>query len=492
MNTLLDINSVNLFVELLQSRCGILIKNHQYTELKKAIIDVSSCFGLTPESLLKKISTCEENDPVFEHLIANVTVGESYFFRDADQFEWLEHDVLPNLINKKSQHLFSTLRIWSAGCSSGEEIYSIAMLLNEKKFDRKKVKVQLIGSDINCELLKKAKSGDYSDWSFRTTSDYFREKYFTKKGNRYHIQKDIKDAVQFNYLNLNNLNYPSIVSGIFALDIILCRNVFIYFDLDRIKSIMKQFSASLSSEGLVILGASDPIVFSTEDLAHCHTNKTSFFKNIATMSTDLLNLSDKIKNINIQKNLQPEIKLEKETILLANDDFEVRINNFMSRSDWRSAIDYINQIYNTSHQLSYSVELIMIKCLANLGFIQLAESRCHQLLKTHSLSSELYYLLGLCQSELNQLKAAESSFRKSLYLDHHYIIAQIQLGHLLLRQYKQSEGVRLLKVAINTLNNFSEDHIVKDYPCMNAGNLKKLLQNELSLYLTDKGIGNEI
>ncbi len=484
MDSILDAAIVNQFIGLLQSRLGIAIKNHQYSELQKTILNTAAQFNIKPVDLLKKMSVCQENDPIFESIIIGVTVGESYFFRDTDQFEFLEHFLIPDIISRKLQLPFSTLRIWSAGCSSGEEIYSIAMLLNECSFYKEKIKVQLIGSDINCDALRRAKEGAYTEWSFRSTPEHYRKKYFTQKENRYYLNETIKNSVQFNYVNINNFTYPSIINGIFALDVILCRNVFIYFDIDRIKRIMKQFSASLCADGCLILGASDPAIFSSNDLERCQYQSTYYFKKAAvTLSAEFNHLKEIPTHAStIKQNLVTEILTAKKTQApsLINPDFEVHLNQLMNENKFENVLYYINQ--NNINKLTYEIELIRIRCLANLGFIQLAESHCISLLKTHTLSSEIYYLLGLCQSELKQLDAAEASFRKALFLDQHYIAAQIQLGNLLLRQHNKTEGLRLLKRCLDVLNNLSEDHKVKDYPHMDAGKLQQLLKNELSLY----------
>ena len=111
MHSPLDLDVMNQFIELLQSRLGIVIKNHQYSELQKTILHTATHFGIKPVDLLKKMAVCQENDPIFESIIIGVTVGESYFFRDTEQFEFLECFLIPNLIASKSQSSFATLRI---------------------------------------------------------------------------------------------------------------------------------------------------------------------------------------------------------------------------------------------------------------------------------------------------------------------------------------------------------------------------------------------
>jgi chemotaxis protein methyltransferase CheR len=251
-------SSETLFINLIKERLGIIIHIYQTKELCDAILEACIKFNLKPYDYFNKIKTCPTDSALLEFLVAGITVGETSFFRDKYQMKLIQHILLPQLIRAKEAAHDLTLRIWSAGCSTGEEIYTIAMLLTDMIL-LSNWTLHLLGTDINKAALEKAKAGIYSRWSMRSIPDYYKNKYFIEKNKMFKLSKDIINLVNFSYLNLNENFYPSILNGTVAQDLILCRNVMIYFDNEHITQIMNKFSQCLNEKGLLLLGASDPI-----------------------------------------------------------------------------------------------------------------------------------------------------------------------------------------------------------------------------------------
>ncbi|STY31593.1 methyltransferase involved in chemotaxis (CheR domain) [Legionella wadsworthii] len=262
------------FIELIHSRFGLVIHINQAQELAKVVTSACNRFNYLPEEYLDQLKKCSSSSPLLADLIATITVGESYFFRDKNQMHLLENKLLPRLIQKKS-HNFN-LKIWSAGCSSGEEIYTIAILLTELLPNIDMWNLYLLGTDINSAALKKATSGTYGQWSMRSIPEKYLQRYFKKNNRSYLLSQEILDLVQFRYLNLCDNSYPSIINGIFDVDLILCRNVLIYFDNELVVKIMKKISASMNDNAYLILGASDPIVTSGTNLVFHHDGAIYF------------------------------------------------------------------------------------------------------------------------------------------------------------------------------------------------------------------------
>ena len=157
-------------------------------------------------------------------IIYCLTTGESYFFRDKGHSFLLQNIILPELIkNKEKDH---AIRIWSAGCSTGEEPYSVAILLDMLLPDLKTWDISIIGTDINEESLQKAERGIYTQWSFRMVDKEIQRKYFSRHKDEWEIDGRIKKMVNFRHSNLIKDGFPSQHSGICNMDIILCRNYF--------------------------------------------------------------------------------------------------------------------------------------------------------------------------------------------------------------------------------------------------------------------------
>lgn len=252
---------------LVRERTGIRILDHQMDTLRRTVADGLSRFGHGDAAdYLAALRAARASSPEHEHLIAGITVGESYFFRDQAQMAWLREQWLPQLIAQRRAENNLSLRIWSAGSSDGQELYSLAMMLAEQLPDLEHWNLHLLGTDINAEALARALRGRYSEWSLRATPEAARKRHFRQEKQRmWSISAALRGHVHFAYLNLREDSFPSMLSETNALDLILCRNVFIYFDPTIVAEVMRKFHTCLLPGGHLLLGASDLIDSSTLD-----------------------------------------------------------------------------------------------------------------------------------------------------------------------------------------------------------------------------------
>lgn len=184
-----------------------------------------------------------------------LTVNETYFFREQNQLKAFSEEILPEL--KKKNSGTKKLRIWSAGCSTGEEPYTLAMLILESAIFNG-WEVEVIGSDINQRVLQVAREGVYRKNSFRAIEDYYVKKYFFSGGDGVHkIADRVKSLVNFSYLNLLD---PFKVKFLGHFDIIFCRNVMIYFDIESRKKVICMFYDRLSESGHLFLGHAESLI----------------------------------------------------------------------------------------------------------------------------------------------------------------------------------------------------------------------------------------
>jgi chemotaxis protein methyltransferase CheR len=190
----------------------------------------------------------------FDQIWDLVTTNETYFFREPAQLTAFVEEIIPEILARKSLH---KVRIWSAGCSSGEEAYSIAMLLSEARY-YERASFEIFASDINQAVLAKARRGNYRENAFRATSATLREKYFTREAdNSWRVKDEVRNRVQFGRLNLYD---ESRVSLLGHLDVIFCRNVIIYFDDSSKRVVVQNFYNRLVEEGYLLLGHSESLI----------------------------------------------------------------------------------------------------------------------------------------------------------------------------------------------------------------------------------------
>lgn len=182
--------------------------------------------------------------------IAPRTSGETYFFRDRGQSDLLRLSLLPELIGRRRGG--KTLRLWSAGCASGEEAYSLAMLVDMLLPQRDGWEVLILGSDIDQTALAKARRGCYGQWSFRTMPPELQRRYFRHAGDEWVLDERIRRMVSFRAGDLIGELFPN--GELRDMDLILCRNVFIYFDTDAVAAVANKLAATLSEGGYLMTG----------------------------------------------------------------------------------------------------------------------------------------------------------------------------------------------------------------------------------------------
>jgi len=191
-------------------------------------------------------------------IIEELTTNETYFFREINQIIALRDEIFMPMLNekKKSFAIDKRIKIWSAACSSGEEPYTIAMLLNETNSPEIKNNFTIYATDISNEMIAKAKKGVYRDFSFRSTEQKYLEKYFIKVSEGYKIKDEIQKYVTFEIVNfLDKVKMNSLKN----FDIIFCRNALIYFNEKTKKEVIDSFYNSLNKNGIFFLGHSESL-----------------------------------------------------------------------------------------------------------------------------------------------------------------------------------------------------------------------------------------
>lgn len=184
-----------------------------------------------------------------------ITINETYFFRSEQQFDSMTSVLIPDILKKKQ--LNPTLKIWSAASSTGEEAYTIAMILLEKfKPTYPNLNIQIVGTDISQGVINSARKGVYREYAIRNVPKNLLTKYFTKRGDEYHLSDEIKKMVRFEYLNLYDTQG---MNSMLNFDIIFCCNVLIYFDQTSKQQVVSSLFNSLNPQGYLFIGYSESL-----------------------------------------------------------------------------------------------------------------------------------------------------------------------------------------------------------------------------------------
>lgn len=190
----------------------------------------------------------------FDEIVERVTTNETYFFREMYQLRAFVDEVVPEIVARRGTK--ERLRIWSAGCSTGEEPYTLAMLLDECPAVAG-MSIEVFGNDISRKVLKIARAGAYRENSFRQTDPRYIHKYFDKEGRESRLKESIRSRVTFGHLNLMDEAAMALIANV---DVIFCRNVIIYFAADTRKTLIEMFHKKLRPGGYLLLGHSESLI----------------------------------------------------------------------------------------------------------------------------------------------------------------------------------------------------------------------------------------
>ena len=393
-----------------------------------------------------------------EILACHLTVGETYFFREKKSFSVLEERIFPELM-RACARANRRLRVWSAGCCTGEEPYSIAMLLDRLIGHSGEWNATILATDINPRFLQKAAEGLYSEWSFRDTPAWVKERYFKRKKNgQFEISPHIRKRVTFSYLNLAEDAYPSLTNGTNAMDVIFCRNVLMYFSPEWVKKIGQNFHRSLVNGGWLIVSP-----------AEISSNSFPQFK--ATPFPEAV-LYQKTGGTERTESLDSAINMVEYAASMPDP-----LPNALCMPAPAPA-----QPENVQHAGSHPANHEAFDALcriahsyADLGELAEAIKWCEKAIMANKLKPAAHYLLSTIHQELGQSEAAMQSLMRTLYLDPDFVLAHFALGNLCLSQGRRREAERHFDNALSLLTPHPHDELLPESDGLTAGRLTKII-----------------
>ncbi len=504
-----DIEAVRAF---LLENLGLKFSKNQERELVTKLSNASKHFGFEDTSnfanwLLKQ----QVDNKLIEKLACFLTIGETYFFREQKALNYLEFEYLPKLIEQR-RRTTKQLRIWSAGCASGEEPYTVAIILKRLIRDIEQWNITLLATDINLDFLNKAKKGVYTKWSFRGLPDSFKLKYFKELDNsKYAINSDIKRMVKFSYLNLAIDHFPSLESQTNAFDVILCRNVLIYFSLEGTIAVTRKLYQALVDGGLLLVSPVEASNFITPDFyrfsykgisiyekdpdkksvineyGSTNTAFDIFFPKKAPTLPQVKNnyLSEKILNNHSFEKPKKAIEFDLKKSKTESSEkesqhkaYEKAVLLYEEGKYTEAEILLESSFEKNSTNQPYLLLLARIK--ANKGLLVESEKLCLKGIASNKVDERAYYLLATIQSEQGKTSAAVESLNKTLFLNPDFSLGHFLLGNLLMDQGKKSEARKHYTNALNSISKMKPDEIIHESDGMSANRLKEIINSYLA------------
>ncbi len=491
------------YCRLIRERSGIVVRDGQLVILRNAVVDACQRFKLkSSDDYLDLLGDRTATCPEMEFLISAMTVGESYFFRDAIQVEFLRTHCLPDLISRKRADGSRMIRVWSAGCSMGQELYTIAILLEELLPDIDQWTVHLLGSDINAEHLRIAIDGRYSDWSLRSATEQQKDRYFKREGKQScQLLPRICRRARFIYQNLAEDNFPTILSETHAQDLVVCRNVLIYMEHDGILAISRKLAASLVPGGVLLLGAADPHseAHSIPELHSRHTEQTQYFVHEPVVRLEkptAIEIKPQASPTRVReavpvpvlrpKRVAAKVKPRRSPVppISVAAPVEIKypeIKGLLSSERWSDALRAIEALDEGSRGTPFVLQL-EAKTLANLGRLEEAVELCELAFEKGSTDKHTHFIYALALSGMGRFSEAEAALRKALFLDHQFVEAHYQLALLLFGSGRMPLGLKSLQNALKIAKAGDPDRGIHDSPGMTYGRFVEVLQSEFDIY----------
>jgi len=501
------------FIQSIARRTGLSIRSQDWERLQGKIesrvralqLPTAQEYYLLLEASETRSSLVDvyRSDKEWKKLINALTVTESYFFRDIGQFNLLGETILPQIIERKRQSKTveiagkPTLRIWSAACASGEEPYSLAIVLQECLPDFEEWDITILATDINEEALERAKRGVYSNWSFRPMESELKQHYFQPEHRQWKIDDRLRKFVEFQRLNLVREPFPNSLKNIEKFDLILFRNVSIYLEDRAISDVIHKFYHTLDPGGYLMSAHGEiPSQLLARFKTHIFPQSIVYQRppeeKTVTLSARVRSSAEiPPQDRRHSKSFSPspfpdsprsrtplQIAKQLQTQVENSHPGSVQLSTFAPKTSEASRFQSVTQIecpqiFREADRLFqdgfYSAAIQQLepfssenpRCLqaysklaqayAKLGDYRKATYYCIQVLEIDSLHLEIYYLLARI-SELNgNLQKAKALLKKIIYIDPNASEAYLELSQLYQKEGKIDKSHKMRQNAIELL-----------------------------------------
>ncbi|MGH7614354.1 MAG: CheR family methyltransferase [Gemmatimonadales bacterium] len=471
--------------EFVRQRTGLVFREARGSDFEAGLDRAMRRTRLTePEVYLAHL---DAQPALLDDLVGEVTVGETYFFREPRQFAVIRDEVLPDLVSRRWRDY--PLRIWSAGCATGEEAYTLAIVLHEQGL----AAVHVVATDLARTALSQARRAAYTRWSLRGVPNHVVRSYFEQAGDRFALAPAIRDTVDFRYLNLAEDTYPSLSTGIWGMDLILCRNVLIYFDEETVARVARRLIDSLSDDGWLLLGASDPpfgdlvpcdVVVTDAGLAYRRSGHGARppATPVATTPFVLPPLPEAAALeqpphllVPVATHAPVPVAPEQE----APADLAAAARSYAER-DYERAAEQASRLVQRNGS-GPAPWVVLVRALANRGELEAAGRACAAAFDRHRTSAELAYLHAVLLAEAGRHADAVAAARRSLYLDRGLVVAHLALGGALARLGDTEGARRSAQNARRLLAGMPPDAIVPASDGEPASRLAAMAQVQLQL-----------
>jgi len=385
------------------------------------------------------LSRLLRDDAQLARLIEDLTIGETYFFRHPGQFRLLAHEILPELLGRR-QHL----RLWSSACATGEEPYTLALTVCRFLPPAERSRVSILGTDLNPAFLQHARAGVYGRRAVRFVPPEDLQRFFAVRDGRYLLDDEVKRLVTFQRINLHDpASYPQETTGAHQCDVILCRNVLIYFDGASARGVIERLAQALRPDGVLVLGPSEHSFERPGTLRRCQLKEGIVYRRV----------KEGEKIIPMLREARPAHKPSRRPAVVAKViELPRPIGEELARDAW---------VHAERERFQEAIET------------------AGRALAVDPLDPSLHLLMGVLSDRSgNRLEAAEW-FRKALYLDPRHLLSRFYLANAYRGLGERVAAEREFTAVLRYLKDRPVEELIEDEQRMTAGALRQVCEKAI-------------
>jgi chemotaxis protein methyltransferase CheR len=454
--------------EFIAENTGLHFPPERHLDLQRGFTAAAAEFGFADSARCADwLLSASLTRPQLHTLASHLTVGETYFFRERKTFDALAQRILPELVRRRRGRE-QRLRLWSAACCTGEEPYSLAILVQQLLPDWRDWHVTILATDINPRFLQKAAAGVYGEWSFRESPSWFKERYFTRtRDGRFAVEPHIRNCVSFAPLNLAQDCFPSLATDTNAMDVIFCRNVLMYFTPAHARKVVENLRDALTDDGWLAVSPTE-------------CSQALFSRFVAVNFPDTI-LYRKCSAEERSSTWTPAPSgTTPECQAWALDAPQLSTPVVASAAQTPRASSHTLSAPSQTEQEPQAFSQLA-RTLANQGKLAEALAWSERWIGADKIDPAAHYLRAMVLQETGEREAARRSLDRAVYLQPDFALAHFALGNLARAELRTSAANKHFANALHVLRGCPPDQLLPESEGLTAGRLTEIIATLLAL-----------
>ncbi len=454
-----------LFRDWIHKHSGIFLEETKVDSLRISLVTRATRFGFTDYRDYFRLLSSDEDE--FKELMNLVTINETSFFRFPAQFDAFRDKVIPEILDGRPPSAPKRFRVWSAGCSTGEEPYTIAMTLNDSALEALGYEREVVGTDVSTQALDRARKGVYPARAVNNLTPNQLSRWFEPVDDGHRPVPRVRDLCSFHFHNLIKEPYP--LAFMSNWDTIFCRNVTIYFRLESTKRVVNNFYEALNPGGYLFIGHSETLTsiserFEVVEIGGVFLYRKPRAKRLFTFD-EIVSRRERrtapaepaapARTLRYQRSTRtPEpvvAAVEAEPVVAPIDELIARAHALLEEARAAEAL-MVAQDALAIDSMNVQAHLVAAFAYADLGKLDEAMEQANAVLGTYPLTAAARYILGVIHQQRGDVEAALSEFKRTIYIDRDFVLAHFAIANIQRQRGNSADACREYENTLRALH----------------------------------------